>query len=104
MILITCPNCGPRNSSEFAYFGETKPRPAVNETDLAEWSSYLFMKRNPAGWTTEHWYHREGCRTVPGGRTRHGDERDPVHEHPGGGSWQLRAWCPACSDGRGRFG
>lgn len=63
MILITCPNCGPRNSSEFAYFGETKPRPAVNETDLAEWSSYLFMKRNPAGWTTEHWYHREGCRT-----------------------------------------
>jgi heterotetrameric sarcosine oxidase delta subunit len=62
MILITCPNCGPRNSSEFAYFGETKPRPAVNQTDLAEWSSYLFMKRNPAGWTTEHWYHREGCR------------------------------------------
>ena len=56
MILITCPNCGPRNSSEFAYFGETKPRPAVNETDLAEWSSYLYMKRNPAGWTTEHWY------------------------------------------------
>lgn len=62
MILIKCPNCGPRNSAEFAYFGETKPRPDVNETDLPAWSSYLYMKRNPAGWTTEHWYHREGCR------------------------------------------
>ena len=62
MILIGCPNCGPRNSTEFAYFGETKPRPDVNGTDLAGWSDYLYTKRNPAGWTTEHWYHREGCR------------------------------------------
>ena len=62
MILIPCPHCGPRNSNEFAYFGETTSRPRVNETDLPEWSDYLYMKRNPAGWTTEHWYHREGCR------------------------------------------
>ena len=47
MILITCPNCGPRNSAEFAYFGETSPRPDVNATDLAEWSKYLYTKAQP---------------------------------------------------------
>jgi heterotetrameric sarcosine oxidase delta subunit len=62
MILIPCPYCGARNSMEFAYFGEKKPRPAVAAVGLAEWSDYLYSKANPAGWTSEHWYHREGCR------------------------------------------
>lgn len=62
MILIPCTNCGPRNSAEFAYFGETRPRPDVNNVELAEWSTYLYTRRNPAGWTTEHWYHRDGCK------------------------------------------
>ena len=62
MILIPCPHCGPRNSSEFAYVGERRPRPDPNAATPAEWRSYLYDKRNPAGWTSENWYHRFGCR------------------------------------------
>lgn len=63
MILIPCPHCGPRNSNEFTYVGETKPRPAVAAGDgPAEWRRYLYEKRNPAGWTTEQWFHSTGCR------------------------------------------
>ena len=62
MILISCPNCGPRNSSEFAYIGEARPRPAVAAGDSsAEWRRYLYEKDNPAGWTTETWLHSSGC-------------------------------------------
>lgn len=62
MILIACPNCGKRNSSEFAYFGESAERPEVATAERAEWSEYLYTRRNPAGFTTESWYHREGCK------------------------------------------
>ncbi|HXY45370.1 MAG TPA: sarcosine oxidase subunit delta [Acidimicrobiales bacterium] len=61
MILIPCPHCGERNSNEFSYIGETKPRPPV-DADTAEWRRYLYEKRNPAGWTTEQWFHASGCR------------------------------------------
>jgi sarcosine oxidase, subunit delta len=60
MILIPCPHCGERNSSEFSYVGETKVRPAGDTP--AEWRQYLYEKRNPAGWTTEQWFHASGCR------------------------------------------
>jgi heterotetrameric sarcosine oxidase delta subunit len=62
MILIPCPHCGPRNSSEFAHAGERRPRPDPNAATPAEWRAYLYDKRNPAGWTGETWYHRFGCR------------------------------------------
>jgi heterotetrameric sarcosine oxidase delta subunit len=62
MILIPCPHCGPRNSSEFAYVGERKARPDPNTATPVAWRAYLYDKRNPAGWTTESWYHRFGCR------------------------------------------
>ncbi len=26
-----------------------------------EWRGYLYLRRNPAGWTTETWFHRFGC-------------------------------------------
>ena len=62
MILIPCPHCGPRNSNEFAYFGETTLTARRERRPISqEWSDYLYMKRNPAGWTTEHWYHRKGA-------------------------------------------
>lgn len=62
MILLPCPHCGPRNASEFRYLGEEKPRPDPSATTPAEWRAYLYEKRNPAGWTTETWFHALGCR------------------------------------------
>ena len=62
MILLPCPHCGPRNASEFRYFGEEKHRPNPAAATLAEWRAYLYVKKNPAGWTTETWFHAFGCR------------------------------------------
>jgi sarcosine oxidase, subunit delta len=62
MLLILCPNCGPRNSDEFTYQGEVRHRPAVNDTDPAEWRRYLYMKSNLADWVSERWFHVSGCR------------------------------------------
>ena len=62
MILIDCPNCGPRNSQEFRYGGEYNPRPGKPlEVDDVEWTDYLFMKVNKQGEQKEWWYHRAGC-------------------------------------------
>lgn len=60
MIRIPCPHCGPRNSDEFSYLGERTPRPGAEATP-AEWRQYLYGKVNPAGWTSEQWYHSAGC-------------------------------------------
>lgn len=62
MLVIICPNCGPRNSDEFVYQGEVRPRPAVDDTDPAEWRRYLYMKSNLADWVAERWFHVSGCR------------------------------------------
>ena len=62
MILVPCPHCGPRNSAEFRYLGEERPRPVPTTTTPSEWRSYLYEKKNPAGWTTETWFHALGCR------------------------------------------
>lgn len=62
MLVITCPHCGPRNSEEFTFNGETRPRPDVAETDPGAWRRYLYMKQNLSGWVTERWFHVSGCR------------------------------------------
>jgi heterotetrameric sarcosine oxidase delta subunit len=62
MILLACPHCGPRNVSEFRYLGEATHRPDPDRCDPEEWRAYLYLKANPAGWTTETWMHRAGCR------------------------------------------
>lgn len=62
MLVILCPHCGPRNSDEFTYLGEVRPRPDVNATDPAEWRRYLYMRTNQAGWVSERWFHVSGCR------------------------------------------
>ncbi len=62
MLILTCPNCGPRNVNEFRFGGEVHPRPAdPNAAADAEWTDYLFMRRNAMGEETEWWYHRAGC-------------------------------------------
>ena len=62
MILISCPWCGARNSQEFRYVGESKARPNPVTTTPEQWRDYLYFKDNTAGWSTETWYHRSGCR------------------------------------------
>ena len=62
MIVVTCPNCGPRNSSDLRNAGEVVPRPDPQTASLHEWRSYLYLRENPAGWVTETWYCRSGCR------------------------------------------
>jgi sarcosine oxidase subunit delta len=62
MILLECPNCGPRNSQEFRYGGEYNPRPKVPmETSDAEWADYVYIRDNKSGIQKEWWYHRAGC-------------------------------------------
>lgn len=62
MIVIPCPWCGPRDSDEFAYVGEPRRRPEPRTTTPREWRDYLYLRSNKAGWRTERWYHRFGCR------------------------------------------
>ncbi len=46
--LLTCPNCGPRDVSEFRYGGQILPTGQTGS--------------NLAGRQRERWYHRLGCR------------------------------------------
>ncbi len=62
MILLPCPWCGPRDAEEFRYVGELGARPHPRTTTPKEWRAYLYLRNNVAGWTTERWYHRMGCR------------------------------------------
>ncbi len=61
MLLIVCPHCGSRNSSEFTYQHEQKQRPPPTST-RTEWRRYLYEESNLAGWVTEQWFHGMGCR------------------------------------------
>jgi heterotetrameric sarcosine oxidase delta subunit len=61
MLLVPCPNCGPRNATDFGYIGESPTRPDPAATTETEWRDYLYLRDNPAGWLTETWYCRQGC-------------------------------------------
>jgi heterotetrameric sarcosine oxidase delta subunit len=61
MILVPCPTCGLRNATEFRWCGEVIERPDPVSTAEPQWRSYLYFRRNLAGWSTETWYHRAGC-------------------------------------------
>ena len=62
MILLACPHCGSRNAAEFRYLGELVHRPDAATATAEAWRAYLYRRRNPAGWVTETWLHRAGCR------------------------------------------
>jgi sarcosine oxidase subunit delta len=59
--VLTCPNCGPREVTDFAYGGEVTSRP-VERPAQRELNRYLYFRRNVAGVQREWWYHRAGCR------------------------------------------
>ena len=62
MLLIDCPHCGPRNSTEFRHAGESgKSRDVANSTP-EQWRRYLYEHDNPLGWVRESWFHASGCR------------------------------------------
>ncbi|WP_415856619.1 sarcosine oxidase subunit delta [Sinomonas sp. G460-2] len=64
MILISCPNCGPRDETEFHYGGQAHvpyPEDPSALTD-EEWGRYLFYRENTKGLFAERWVHTGGCR------------------------------------------
>lgn len=63
MLLISCPQCGPRNESEFQHGGparRTRPDDALTLDD-AQWVDYLTVHHNPMGPVDEKWWHVRGC-------------------------------------------
>jgi sarcosine oxidase, subunit delta len=64
MLLITCPWCGERDQSEFAYGGQAhiaRPTNSASMTD-AEWAEFVFLRDNTKGLFAERWMHGSGCR------------------------------------------
>lgn len=62
MLLLNCPNCGPRNVQEFRFGGEYHARPADPAAlDDRTWADYLYLRENRLGVQREWWYHRAGC-------------------------------------------
>jgi heterotetrameric sarcosine oxidase delta subunit len=59
--LLTCPNCGSREVTDFAFGGEVSVRPATRPTPR-ELNRYTYFRRNVAGVQREWWHHRSGCR------------------------------------------
>lgn len=62
MLLVPCPNCGPRNSSDLKHVGESHVRPDPNTASQKEWRDYLYIRDNVADWNIETWYCTRGCR------------------------------------------
>jgi heterotetrameric sarcosine oxidase delta subunit len=59
---ITCPYCGDRGSEEFHYHGAAGlPRPEP-DAPVESWTSYVYLRDNPAGRHDEYWQHQHGCR------------------------------------------
>jgi sarcosine oxidase subunit delta len=59
--LLSCPNCGSREVSDFGFGGEVSPRPTEAPTPR-ELNTYIYFRRNTAGVQREWWQHRSGCR------------------------------------------
>lgn len=60
MLLIPCPNCGPRDQSEFTYGGAAVPLPDLSAS-ATEWHRTLHLRADPKGPQHELWYHEAGC-------------------------------------------
>jgi len=60
VILIKCPNCGPRDETEYHYGGQAHvPYPEdPHALSDQEWARYLFYRQNPKGLFAERLYNR----------------------------------------------
>lgn len=59
--VLTCPNCGPREVTDFGFGGEVSTRPAARPSARALFE-HVYFRRNVAGPQREWWQHRSGCR------------------------------------------
>jgi heterotetrameric sarcosine oxidase delta subunit len=59
--LLTCPNCGVREVTDFGFGGEVSARPRERPS-FRELNAYNYFRRNVAGVQREWWFHRSGCR------------------------------------------
>jgi len=59
--VLTCPNCGVREVTDFGYGGDVTTRPATRP-GRRELNAYNYFRRNVAGVQREWWFHRSGCR------------------------------------------
>jgi sarcosine oxidase subunit delta len=64
MLLISCPNCGSRDETEFHYGGQAHVAYPENPNELndKEWARFLFYRENTKGIFAERWLHSTGCR------------------------------------------
>ena len=64
MLLISCPNCGPRDETEFHYGGQAHVAYPADPHSLSdkEWAQFLFYRDNDRGAFAERWSHSLGCR------------------------------------------
>jgi sarcosine oxidase subunit delta len=62
---IECPHCGTRDLREFSYLGDATPARPNPQADAAleQFTSYIYLRANPAGPHDEFWYHGAGCQT-----------------------------------------
>jgi heterotetrameric sarcosine oxidase delta subunit len=58
--VLTCPNCGPREVTDFSFGGELNPRPR-EAPSARELGAYNYFRDNVAGVQREWWFHRSGC-------------------------------------------
>jgi sarcosine oxidase, subunit delta len=58
--VLTCPNCGPREVTDFSFGGEVNPRPRTAPSPR-ELGAYNYFRDNVAGVQREWWFHRSGC-------------------------------------------
>ncbi len=59
--LLTCPNCGVREVTDFGFGGEIGSRPE-SKPSRRDLNAYNYFRRNVAGRQREWWFHRSGCR------------------------------------------
>jgi heterotetrameric sarcosine oxidase delta subunit len=62
VLLISCPHCGPRDQTEFAYGGDASVSRPAHDAALQDWVAYVYLRDNPAGPHDEYWQHVAGCR------------------------------------------
>ncbi|HEY3165079.1 MAG TPA: sarcosine oxidase subunit delta [Candidatus Limnocylindrales bacterium] len=62
MHTLECPRCGRRPLDEFTFGGERRPMPDwLTDPDERDYDE-VWIFENPAGPTTERWFHTAGCR------------------------------------------
>jgi sarcosine oxidase subunit delta len=58
-IKVPCPNCGPRDHTEFTFGGELRP---MGASDPDEDFRRVYLRENAPGEQEERWFHLFGCR------------------------------------------